>query len=164
MVVGGSVCACGRTTSVPPAPLAVSAHLSGCPTAAPTIHCFVDCSPARTAQPDSERLVRTVVLRSLAAREFAQVLPADARYRVAQFRLTLLRKGPAEAMRPGGEANAQWLVRGAQAYLRPINSVSQPGDQLQVDVLHVQRKNFCGKVITVPLKRRFVIARSRCLN
>jgi hypothetical protein len=86
----------------------------------PTIHCFVDCSPARTAQPDSERLVRTVVLRSLAAREFAQVLPADARYRVAQFRLTLLRKGPAEAMRPGGEANAQWLVRGAQA--SPVTS------------------------------------------
>lgn len=90
------------------------------------------------------------------------MLPADARYRVARFRLTLLRKGQAVAARPGGET--PWLIRGAQADLRRVNSISQPGDHLQVDVLQVQRKNFCGQVITVPLKRQFVIARSHCLN
>ena len=128
----------------------------------PTISCFPSCSASTAAQPSGERQLRTLTLRSLAARDFAQMLPADARYRMTQFRLTLLRKGQTIAARPAGETS--WLIRGAQADLRRVSSISQPGDQLQVDVLQVQRKNFCGRVITVPLKQRFVIACSHCLN
>jgi hypothetical protein len=126
----------------------------------PTIKCYASpcgatCKPAGYAE-----YLRTVTLRALPAIEFAEMLPEDTRYRVAQFRATLLRQGRVVELAPG--KSAERLIQGPQGDVSDLTSTSQSGDQLRIDILLVQRQSCLGIITEVPLTQRLVIKDIRC--
>ncbi len=125
----------------------------------PTLKCFappcgVGCKPSYT------EYLRTITLKAIPAIDFAEMMPEDARYRVARFRATLLRQGKAVELGPG--QLAEKTVQGPQGDMSDLTSTSQLGDQLRVDVLLVQRLNALGIVTEVPVTQRFIINGLRC--
>ena len=78
--------------------------------------------------------------------EIAAILPADARYRVSQFRASLRRQR---------QTVKSVVVSGNRSDLNGWSPLSQPGDSLQVEVLVVERLNFQGRTEQLPANKRF---------
>jgi hypothetical protein len=122
----------------------------------PMIKCYLSsCVEANDAPPGEKRILRTLTFRAIPDKDFAEMLPEDARYRVARFRARLLRQGKAVELAPGHLAEK--TVQGPQGDMRDLARVSQPGDRLQLDILLVQRQNAQGIIMAVPLIKQFVI-------
>jgi hypothetical protein len=126
----------------------------------PTVKCYlapcgVTCKPSGYTT-----YIRTITLRTLPDRDFASALPEDARYRIAQFRVTLLRQHKPVTLATGQVAGL--LIQGPQGDLSDLASISQLGDQLQVDVLAVQRMNFRGDIMDVSINQRFMADGPKC--
>ena len=128
----------------------------------PTVKCFSgDCDATICKGPYKKpEYIRTVTLRAIPDPDFAAILPEDARYRVARFRATLLRQVKAVETAPG--QLAEKTIQGPQGDMSDLASVSQLGDQLQLDVLLVQRMNSQGIITEVPALKRFIIAGLKC--
>jgi hypothetical protein len=126
----------------------------------PTIKCYTRSCGATCKPAGYDEYLRTVTLRALPAIDFAAILPEDARYRVAQFRATLLRQGTAVELSPG--KSAEQLIQGPQGNVSDLTSISQFGDQLQLAILLVQRQNCLGIITEAPLTQRFVVKDIRC--
>ncbi|HET9504770.1 MAG TPA: hypothetical protein VFO93_14600 [Hymenobacter sp.] len=127
----------------------------------PMIKCYSSgCIEADDAPPNEERILHTLTFRTIPDKDFAEILPEDARYRVARFRARLLRQGKAVELVPG--QLAEKMVQGPQGDMRDLASVSQLGDQLQLDILLVQRQSSQGVIMEVPLVKRFVIEGPKC--
>ncbi|MVN79290.1 hypothetical protein GO988_23400 [Hymenobacter sp. HMF4947] len=90
----------------------------------------------------------TLTVRAIPAAPFAAFFPLDARYRVARFRTTLRRAGQVVG------TPALWQREARLADLTP-------GDELQVDMLQVQRQNFQAAVQEVPVQKQVVIPYDR---
>lgn len=126
----------------------------------PIIKCYWGGCNSTIKQGVPNNSVRTITLRALPDKDFAEMLPEDARYRVARFRTTLLRQGKPVQLATG--QSAEKMVQGPQGDLSDLASVGRLGDQLQTDVLMVQRMNFCGDILEVPVTRRFVTDGPKC--
>ncbi|RYE90166.1 MAG: hypothetical protein EOO37_03575 [Cytophagaceae bacterium] len=125
----------------------------------PTIKCFAPpCGVS--CKPSYQEYMRTVTLRAIPAIDFAEILPEDARYRVARFRATLLRQGKAVALSPGQLAAK--TVQGPQGDMSDLTSSSQLGDQLQIDIMLVQRLNALGVITEVPVTKQFIVDGLKC--
>ncbi|MEQ8715587.1 MAG: gliding motility protein GldM [Cyclobacteriaceae bacterium] len=84
---------------------------------------------------------------------FAQFLPKDARFQVAQAEVTLVR---------GGRGGPSQRINGPNVDLRQISSQARSGDNLVIEIKSVRRANFRDEVedfnnfgpkyITIPLK------------
>jgi len=97
---------------------------------------------------DAQRGLRTTDLRALEAvvipdADFARLLPNDARYRVAEWKVTLA-SGP----RPKGEPK---VFRSGEGDLSSFRAAARPGDRLVIEVLKVERLNFQRKTEEVPV-------------
>ena len=125
----------------------------------PTIKCFA--APCGVGcKPFYSDYMRALTLKAIPDIDFAEMMPEDARYRVARFRATLLRQGKAVELAPGQLAAK--TVQGPQADMSDLTSISQFGDQLQVDILLVQRLNSLGVIMEVPTTQRFTIGGLKC--
>ncbi len=72
---------------------------------------------------------------------FAEFLPKDAKFRVAQCEITLVSGGLAKT-----------TIRGAnQINLAPIAAVARKGNTLVIEIKKVQRQNFRGQVVDFPM-------------
>ncbi|MCX2745942.1 gliding motility protein GldM [Mangrovivirga sp. M17] len=84
----------------------------------------------------------SIELDAIADEDFKAMLPKDARYRVAEWRITLAR---------GSRPVDQQIVRGSEASLSGIARKARAGDRLVIEVSKVQRMNFRGAVLDVPM-------------
>jgi hypothetical protein len=127
----------------------------------PTIKCFANpCSGVIHKPVREERYLRAVTLRAIPNVDFAQMLPEDARYRVARFRATLLRQGKAVELLPGQPTER--TVQGPAGDMSDLTSSSQLGDQLQLDILLVQRMNAQDIITEVSATRQLIIDDLKC--
>ncbi|MDH5608050.1 MAG: gliding motility protein GldM [Cyclobacteriaceae bacterium] len=78
---------------------------------------------------------------------FAEFLPDDAKFRVAQAEITLV---------SGGIARGTIQVNGNQANMAQIASSARKGDVIVVEIKKVQRQNFKGQVEDFPRFTRFI--------
>lgn len=76
-------------------------------------------------------------LRVIPAQEMADILPADARYRIAQIRASLRRQR---------QVVTSVVANSNKLDLNGWSTSSQPGDSLVVEVLAVERLNFQGRM------------------
>lgn len=92
-------------------------------------------------------------LRAIADKSFAEFLPDDAQFQVAEAEITLVSGSIGRAVVRGG----------SRVDLRKIASQARKGDQLVIEIKKVQRKNFRGEIedfrisrsssfISIPLK------------
>lgn len=103
-------------------------------------------------RPNEEQLINYLLVRAAANEDFATMMPADARYRVANASFVLIRQG---------KADAPTVI---SSYLTPLYSrqfAGLPGDAIQVDVQLVQRQNFQGKRIDLPLTKHQILSYPR---
>ncbi len=86
--------------------------------------------------------LRTLEANAVPDPDFAQNLPKDARYRVAQWRLIVARGSiPVETINQNGPT----------ADLTAVASKARPGDRIICEILKVQRQNFRGDIEEVSL-------------
>ncbi|MCV9388668.1 type IX secretion system motor protein PorM/GldM [Reichenbachiella ulvae] len=84
---------------------------------------------------------RSIKLAAVPDESFASFLPKDAKFRVAQSEITLVRSGRAvQSVRPSGP----------DVNLSAISSQARAGDALVIEVKKVQRRNFRGDVEDFP--------------
>lgn len=128
----------------------------------PTIKCYNGGCDATICKGSSKKpeYIRTITFRAIPDPDFAAILPEDARYRVARFRAALLRQAKAVELAPG--QFAEKTIQGPQGDMSDLAASSQPGDQLQLDVLLVQRLNSRGIIAEVPARKRFVMEGPKC--
>ncbi|MDW3196315.1 MAG: gliding motility protein GldM [Cytophagales bacterium] len=82
-------------------------------------------------------------LRAVADKSFAEFLPDDAQFQVAQAEVTLVSGGIGrKVVRGGGRID-----------LRQIAAQARKGDQLVIEIKKVQRKNFRGEVEDFPISK-----------
>lgn len=86
--------------------------------------------------------VRSLTMRALADESFAEFLPNDAQFRVAEYTVYLAR-----GSRPVNQVKAN----GPDVDLRAFANQAKPGDRLVIEVTKVQRMNFRKEVIDVPM-------------
>ncbi|WP_051203582.1 gliding motility protein GldM [Hugenholtzia roseola] len=84
---------------------------------------------------------QTIAVKAVADQSFAQFLPKDARYRVAEFTVTLAR-----GKRPVG---APITVRGDSGSVAALAASAKDGDRMIIEVKSVQRMNFQNQVENV---------------
>ncbi|WP_460548467.1 GldM family protein [Hymenobacter daeguensis] len=112
----------------------------------PHIECWIGGGRASSSR-HSERF--SAAIRAIPQGDFASLMPYDAKYRVSQYQLILLRNnlplGPAKVI---GSLNLTNQV--------PLDS-AQAGDKLQIDVQQVQRQNFRGVVEDIPYIKHFTV-------
>ncbi len=128
----------------------------------PIIKCYNGGCDASICKGPSERpgYRRTITFRAIPDPDFAAILPEDARYRIARFQATLLRQAKAVELAPG--QLAEKTIQGPQGDMSALAAISQLGDQLQLDVLLVQRLNSRGIITEVPALKRFVMDGPKC--
>ncbi|MBU2914774.1 gliding motility protein GldM [Reichenbachiella agariperforans] len=84
---------------------------------------------------------RSIKIQAVPDESFAQFLPKDAKFRVAESEITLVRSGRAvQSLRP----------KGPDVNLSSLASQARPGDALVIEVKKVQRRNFKGEVEDFP--------------
>ncbi len=120
---------------------------------APEVQVFKGNRPVSLKTGVSVRELRGLRLRAVPDESFKQSLPNDARFRVAQSEVTLVRSG---------RAVKSTKVKGESLNLSQLASQARPGDNLVIETKKVQRQNFrkqvedfnnfSGKFITVPIK------------
>ena len=86
--------------------------------------------------------MRALTMRAIADESFAEFLPKDANFRVAEYNVYLAR---------GSRPVAQQKVNGPDADLRNFAAQAKPGDRIVVEVTKVQRMNFKKEIIDVPM-------------
>ena len=86
--------------------------------------------------------IRSLTMRAVADESFAQFLPKDAQFRVAEYTVYLARGN-----RPVDQAKAN----GPDVDLRGFASKAKAGDRIVIEVSKVQRMNFRKEIIDVPM-------------
>jgi gliding motility-associated protein GldM len=99
----------------------------------PTVTPAVGNRPANQVQGEPSGQLRELTMRVEADENFRQFLPADARYRVVSFKITLAR---------GVRAVQQINIQGGTANLGNLMAQAQAGDRLIIEEVVVQRRNF----------------------
>lgn len=85
---------------------------------------------------------RSIDMKAIADASFKEFLPKDARYKVAEWEVMLVRgKRPVDRKK----------VTSARANLSSFASKAKPGDRILIDVKKVQRRNYLNSVETVPM-------------
>ncbi|GAB4330608.1 MAG: gliding motility protein GldM [Flammeovirgaceae bacterium] len=121
------------------------------PVPKPEIKLFVAGKAANLKEGHATTEVRTLGIKAVPDGDFASFLPKDARYRVAEWDITLAR---------GKRAIKQFKGTGEQFNANEIASEAKPGDRIVIEVKKVQRMNFKDRVeevkgvndiITIPL-------------
>ena len=92
----------------------------------------------------------SITLKAEADESFAQFLPNDARYRVAQADITLVRSGRAVVPMKANSPNVN---------LSQISGAARPGDVIVIEVKKVQRKNFQDKLEDVATNNSIIQVR-----
>ncbi|MEL7062508.1 MAG: gliding motility protein GldM, partial [Bacteroidota bacterium] len=85
---------------------------------------------------------RSLEVKPIADESFKNFLPKDARYRVAQWEVSLAR---------GSNAVKTKKVNGQEASLSELAALARPGDRLVIEVKKVERLNFKGKIEVVKM-------------
>jgi len=84
---------------------------------------------------------RSIKIQAVPDESFSQFLPKDAKFRVSQSEVTLVRSGRAvKSMKP----------KGPDVNLSQIAGQARPGDVIVIEVKKVQRRNFKGDVENFP--------------
>lgn len=86
--------------------------------------------------------IRDLTMRAIADESFAEFLPKDANFRVAEYTVYLARGN-----RPVDEVKAN----GPEVDLRRFAAKAKPGDRIVIEVKKVQRLNFRKEIIDVPM-------------
>ncbi|MEQ9288407.1 MAG: gliding motility protein GldM [Cyclobacteriaceae bacterium] len=120
---------------------------------APEVQAFNGNRPVSLKTGVSVRELRGLRLRAVPDESFMQSLPNDARFRVAQSEVTLVRSG---------RAVASAKISGENLNISQLAGQARPGDNLVIETKKVQRQNFkkqvedfnnfSGKFITIPIK------------
>jgi gliding motility-associated protein GldM len=85
---------------------------------------------------------RSINMKAIADASFKEFLPKDARYKVAEWEVMLVRgKRPVDRKK----------VTSAKANLSSFASKAKPGDRILIDVKKVQRRNYLNSVEDVPM-------------
>ncbi len=113
----------------------------------PDIKCFAGGREVNEKQGTPGTAIRNLQLRAVPDESFANFLPEDARYRVSEFEVTLVR-----GRRPAVSPRA---INGQSANLSDIVDVYREGDRLNIDVKGVQRLNFRNQTEEVKVSRMF---------
>ena len=102
---------------------------------------------------DASQMPRSLSLKAVADKDFAAMLPKEARYRTAAWEVTLAR-----GKRPIGSTKK---VSGDDVNITDFAREAKPGDRLVIEVKAVQRRNFqndtenvpgmAGEIFTVPI-------------
>ncbi|MGI4873959.1 MAG: hypothetical protein ACRYFX_22595 [Janthinobacterium lividum] len=116
----------------------------------PVVDCYVGGAKADDARPEDVGKHYSLTMKAIPNMDFAAFMPADARYRVAKYRVTLVR---------AGEVGPTLLIDGPQGNIQALNFTDELGGELQADILLVQRQNFRGQVFesVKPLRSQFSI-------
>ena len=120
---------------------------------APEVQAFNGNRPVSVKTGVSVRELRGLKLKAIPDESFQQSLPNDARFRVAQSEVTLVRSG---------RAVQSAKVNGENLNISTLAAQARPGDNLVIETKKVQRQNFkksvedfanySGKFITIPIK------------
>ncbi len=85
---------------------------------------------------------RSINMKAIADASFKEFLPKDARYKVAEWEVMLVRgKRPVDRKK----------VTSSKANLSSFASKAKPGDRILIDVKKVQRRNYLNSVEDVPM-------------
>jgi gliding motility-associated protein GldM len=115
----------------------------------PDIKCVVGGREANEKQGTPITAVRNMSLKAIPDAGFAQFLPEDARYRVTQYEITLVRgKRPAMPAR---------TINGPDANLNDVVNSAREGDRLYIEVKEVRRLNFQNQQEEVKVSKNFNI-------
>lgn len=86
--------------------------------------------------------LRSLSMKAIADESFAEFLPKDANFRVAEYNVYLAR---------GNRPVDQQRVNGPDADLRSFAAKAKAGDRVVIEVTKVQRMNFRKEVVDVPM-------------
>jgi gliding motility-associated protein GldM len=115
----------------------------------PDIKCIVGGREANEKQGTPINAIRNMSLKAIPDAGFQTFLPEDARYRVTQYEITLVRgKRPAMPAR---------TVNGPDASLTDVVNSAREGDRLYIEVKEVRRMNFQGQQEEVNVSKQFNI-------
>ena len=120
---------------------------------APEVQVFAGNRPVSLKTGVSVRQLRGLKLKAVPDESFKQSLPNDARFRVAQSEVTLVRSG---------RAVSSARISGETLKIAQLAGQARAGDNLVIETKKVQRQNFrkqvedfnnfTGKFITIPIK------------
>ncbi|MEQ6118546.1 gliding motility protein GldM [Reichenbachiella sp. MALMAid0571] len=120
---------------------------------APEVQAFNGNRPVSQKSGVSVRELKGLKLKAIPDESFQQSLPNDARFRVAQSEVTLVRSG---------RAVTSAKISGENLNISQLAGQARPGDQLVIETKKVQRQNFkkeiedftnySGKIISFPIK------------
>ncbi|MGY2133863.1 type IX secretion system motor protein PorM/GldM [Hymenobacter sp. HD11105] len=115
----------------------------------PEIKCIVGGREANEKQGTPITAVRNMSLKAIPDAGFQTFLPEDARYRVTQYEITLVRgKRPAMPAR---------TINGPDANLNDVVNSAREGDRLYIEVKEVRRLNFQDQQEEVKVSKQFNI-------
>ncbi|MBC6608611.1 gliding motility protein GldM [Hymenobacter sp. BT188] len=115
----------------------------------PDIKCIVGGREANEKQGTPITAVRNMSLKAIPDAGFQTFLPEDARYRVTQYEITLVRgKRPAMPAR---------TINGPDANLNDVVNSAREGDRLYIEVKEVRRLNFQNQQEEVKVSKQFNI-------
>lgn len=113
----------------------------------PDIKCFVSGREANERQGTPGSAIRNLQMRAIPDESFKNFLPDDARYRVSNFEIVLVR-GRRPALPPR-------TINGQSGDMTDIVNAYREGDRLNIEVKGVQRMNFRNQVEEVRVSRIF---------
>lgn len=113
----------------------------------PEIVAYGGNKPLNEKQGESATSLRTLNMKAIPDESFAEFLPKDAKFRVAEYNVILAR---------GNRAVDQKRVQGPDTDLRSFASKAKAGDRLVIEVTKVQRMNFRNDIIDVPMGTKYV--------
>jgi gliding motility-associated protein GldM len=115
----------------------------------PDIKCIVGGREANEKQGTPINAIRNMSLKAIPDAGFQTFLPEDARYRVTQYEITLVRgKRPAMPAR---------TINGPDASLTDVVNSAREGDRLYIEVKEVRRMNFQNQQEEVNVSKQFNI-------